>query len=100
MVNQSQNSADDSSLVTNDFSTMTLEDENEEENEENGENEDEDDEEHDCNEECGFCADDEVSPASMWTKKEMGEFKESIRKEGGDSIIKVKMPKFFIILPI
>jgi len=30
-----------------------------------------------------------VSMASMWTKKDVKEFKESIRKEGGDSIIKV-----------
>ena len=30
-----------------------------------------------------------VPAASMWTKKELGEFKESIRNEGGDSIIKV-----------
>jgi hypothetical protein len=30
-----------------------------------------------------------VSPATMWTKKEIVEFKESVRKEGGESIIKV-----------
>jgi hypothetical protein len=30
-----------------------------------------------------------VIPASMWTKKEIAEFKESVQKEGGDSIIKV-----------
>ena len=30
-----------------------------------------------------------VSPASMWTKKELQDFKDSIRKGGGDSIIKV-----------
>ena len=30
-----------------------------------------------------------VTPASMWTKKEVAEFKDSIRNEGGDSIIKV-----------
>ena len=30
-----------------------------------------------------------VPPASMWTKKELQDFKDSIRKEGGDSIIKV-----------
>ena len=35
-----------------------------------------------------------VSPASMWTKKELKDFKDSIRKEGGDSIIKVKLPVF------
>ncbi len=28
----------------------------------------------------------------MWTKKEIAEFKESVRKEGGDSIIKVPFP--------
>merc|ERR1711981_999241 len=52
------------------------------ESEENGED-------HECTDECGFCADDDVSPASMWTKKELQVFKDSIRKEGGDSIIKV-----------
>ena len=31
-----------------------------------------------------------VSPATMWTKKEIVEFKESVRKEGGESIIKVQ----------
>ena len=31
-----------------------------------------------------------VPAASMWTKKELDEFKESIRNEGGDSIIKVR----------
>ncbi|CAH1388539.1 unnamed protein product [Nezara viridula] len=30
-----------------------------------------------------------ISTASMWTRKDVKEFKESIRKEGGDSIIRV-----------
>jgi len=30
-----------------------------------------------------------VTPASMWTRKDIKEFKDSIRKEGGDSVIKV-----------
>ena len=30
-----------------------------------------------------------VAAASMWTKREMVEFKDAIRKEGGDAIIKV-----------
>ena len=30
-----------------------------------------------------------VETATMWTKKELGEFKSAIREEGGDSIIKV-----------
>ena len=30
-----------------------------------------------------------VTAASMWTKREMVEFKDAIRKEGGDAIIKV-----------
>ena len=30
-----------------------------------------------------------VAQPSMWTKKEIVEFKDSIRKEGGDAIIKV-----------
>ncbi|KAF4528247.1 hypothetical protein B566_EDAN014405 [Ephemera danica] len=30
-----------------------------------------------------------ISPASMWTRKDIREFKDTIRKEGGDSIIKV-----------
>lgn len=30
-----------------------------------------------------------ISAASMWTRKDIKEFKESIRKEGGDAIIKV-----------
>nr|CAD7260444.1 unnamed protein product [Timema shepardi] len=30
-----------------------------------------------------------ISSASMWTRKDIKEFKESIRKEGGDAIIKV-----------
>ncbi|XP_067011629.1 Golgi resident protein GCP60 isoform X1 [Anabrus simplex] len=30
-----------------------------------------------------------TSPASMWTRKDIKEFKDSIRKEGGDAIIKV-----------
>lgn len=73
--------------VTSDFAAMTLSDEaNENSQNENVEN---DDEEHDCTEECGFCEDEEVTPASMWTKKEVAEFKDSIRNEGGDSIIKV-----------
>ena len=60
------------------------------ETEENGQEDDSNDEqEHECTDECGFCADDDVSPASMWTKKELQDFKDSIRKEGGDSIIKV-----------
>lgn len=45
--------------------------------------------EHVCSEECDYCQEEEISPASMWTKKEIDEFKESIRNEGGDSIIKV-----------
>ena len=35
-----------------------------------------------------------VTPASMWTKKEVAEFKDSIRNEGGDSIIKVIRSNF------
>ncbi len=51
---------------------------------------DQDDEEgHECTDEYGFGEDDDVAPASMWTKVELKEFKDSIRKEGGDSIIKV-----------
>ena len=61
-------------------------------NEENGdENEDDldvEDEDHELAEE--YYEDDDVSPASMWTKKELQEFKDSIRTEGGDSIIKVR----------
>lgn len=73
--------------VTSDFAAMTLSDEaNENSQNENVENDDED---HECTEECGFCEDEEVTPASMWTKKEVAEFKDSIRNEGGDSIIKV-----------
>ncbi|XP_067011630.1 Golgi resident protein GCP60 isoform X2 [Anabrus simplex] len=34
-------------------------------------------------------SEDEVSQASMWTRKDIKEFKDSIRKEGGDAIIKV-----------
>lgn len=30
-----------------------------------------------------------VAPASMWTRRDIQDFKESIRKEGGDSVIKV-----------
>ncbi|KAK6642311.1 hypothetical protein RUM44_014034 [Polyplax serrata] len=30
-----------------------------------------------------------ISPPSMWTRKDIKDFKESIRKEGGDAIIKV-----------
>ncbi|XP_047501700.1 Golgi resident protein GCP60-like [Penaeus chinensis] len=30
-----------------------------------------------------------VSPASMWTRRDIQDFKESIRREGGDSVIKV-----------
>lgn len=30
-----------------------------------------------------------ISAASMWTRKDIKEFKDSIRKEGGDAIIKV-----------
>lgn len=36
-----------------------------------------------------FFSSDLVSTASMWTKKEIEVFKSAIRKEGGDSIIKV-----------
>ena len=80
--------------------------------EENGQDDSNDGEDHECTDECGFCADDDgkklqrkiefffhiyiniflyqiVPPASMWTKKELQDFKDSIRKEGGDSIIKV-----------
>ena len=32
-----------------------------------------------------------VAAASMWTKREMVEFKDAIRKEGGDAIIKVSV---------
>jgi len=59
------------------------------ETEENGQDDSNDGEDHECTDECGFCADDDVPPASMWTKKELQDFKDSIRKEGGDSIIKV-----------
>ncbi|XP_063228806.1 Golgi resident protein GCP60 isoform X2 [Bacillus rossius redtenbacheri] len=34
-------------------------------------------------------SEDEASQASMWTRKDIREFKESIRKEGGDAVIKV-----------
>lgn len=47
------------------------------------------DEDHQCSEECGFCSEEDISPASMWTKKEIAEFKDSVRQEGGESIIKV-----------
>lgn len=30
-----------------------------------------------------------ISPPSLWTRKDIKDFKESIRKEGGDAIIKV-----------
>lgn len=30
-----------------------------------------------------------VAPASMWTRRDIQDFKESIRREGGDSVIKV-----------
>lgn len=30
-----------------------------------------------------------ISPPSMWTRKDIKDFKDSIRKEGGDAIIKV-----------
>lgn len=30
-----------------------------------------------------------ISAANMWTRKDISEFKEAIRKEGGDGIIKV-----------
>ena len=36
-----------------------------------------------------FCPLFQVPSASMWTKKEIVEFKQSIQKEGGDAIIKV-----------
>ena len=36
----------------------------------------------------------------MWTKKELGEFKESIRNEGGDSIIKVGVYKYNALLRV
>jgi len=105
--------------VTSDFAAMTLSDEaNENSQNENVENDDEEHDcteecgfcedeedfqlkkheeiltvhEHECTEECGFCdmeGDEQVTPASMWTKKEVAEFKDSIRNEGGDSIIKV-----------
>lgn len=68
-----------------------LEDEENLEDDEHDEDEDDDeevvveeDEEH-----FDYDQDDDVAPASMWTKKELQEFKDSIRKEGGDSIIKV-----------
>ena len=63
-----------------------LDDPDEEDHEEDEEDEvvEEEDEEH-----FDYDQDDDVAPASMWTKKELPEFKESIRKEGGDSIIKV-----------
>lgn len=31
----------------------------------------------------------EISPASMWTHKDLKEFKESIRKEASEAVIKV-----------
>ena len=37
-----------------------------------------------------------VPAASMWTKKELVEFKDSIRSEGGDSIIKVSYVIHFV----
>lgn len=82
---------------TLDMSTLNLSDKVDESEEKGTETEDfgKDDsnddieDEHECTDECGFCADDDVSPASMWTKKELQVFKDSIRKEGGDSIIKV-----------
>lgn len=30
-----------------------------------------------------------MSMASMWTRKDVDEFKESIRREGGDAVLKV-----------
>lgn len=30
-----------------------------------------------------------VAPASMWTRRDIQDFKESIKREGGDSVIKV-----------
>eukprot|EP00096_Caligus_rogercresseyi_P013513 TRINITY_DN614_c0_g1_i1.p1 TRINITY_DN614_c0_g1~~TRINITY_DN614_c0_g1_i1.p1 ORF type:complete len:496 (+),score=135.55 TRINITY_DN614_c0_g1_i1:26-1513(+) len=47
------------------------------------------DEDHVCSDDCGFCQDEEVLPANMWTKKDINVFKESIRQGGGDSVIKV-----------
>jgi len=80
-------------VTASDFAAMSLSDEaNENSNNENVENEDEETEKY-FEEECGYCEDgepdEEVSQASMWTKKEVAEFKDSIRNEGGDSIIKV-----------
>ena len=38
-----------------------------------------------------FCFPDfpEISPASMWTHKDLKEFKDSIRKEASEAVIKV-----------
>ena len=36
-----------------------------------------------------FPANPAISPASMWTRKDMVDFKNAIRKEGGEGVIKV-----------
>lgn len=36
-----------------------------------------------------FLANPAISPASMWTRKDVAEFKDTIRKEGNEGIIKV-----------
>ncbi len=93
LVNQA-NSGQSEEAVTADFAAMTVTDDTNDEEEAHDENGDDDEDgeeedEHECNEDCGFCSENDISAASMWTKKDLNEFKDSIRKEGGDSIIKV-----------
>lgn len=48
------------------------------------------DEDHECTEQCGYCCDeDDVPPATMWTKKEIQDFKLAIKSEGGDSVLSI-----------
>ena len=75
-----------------------LEDEENLDNDEHDDDDEDDDEEvvvEEDEEHFDYDQDDDVAPASMWTKKELQEFKDSIRKEGGDSIIKVKQFNFW-----
>jgi len=53
------------------------------------EDEDVDDDDQDCDYVPENYHDENIAAASMWTKREMVEFKDAIRKEGGDAIIKV-----------
>jgi len=59
-----------------------------------GDNEDDDvDDDDEDEDDCDYVPenyhDDNIAAASMWTKKEIVEFKDAIRKEGGDAVIKV-----------